>query len=118
MPIPRPQELNQHIQFINVKAPFDASSGVGTEDSPLIAFDAWAAIADLGGDVEATDQQTQSQVQQFEIWSRYIDGLTGFHQILWGPKRLVIKGSPQKVMDAQGRPWHTMRAQEQTERSL
>ena len=119
MPIPRAQELNQHIQFINVKPPFDASSGVGTEDSPLGVFaDAWAAIADLGGTVDPIDQETQSQVQDFEIWTRYIDGLTGFHQILWGSRRLVIKGSPQKAIDAQGRPWWTMRAQEQTERSF
>lgn len=108
MPIPTPHECRDYIEVINVTEPFNAETGVGTKTSTFTT--AWAAITDIGGSLEAADQQHRLQLQQYEVWLRYIDDLTGFMQIVWGSKTLTIVGTPQKVLDAQGRRWWAIQA--------
>jgi head-tail adaptor len=116
MAVPIAQELNQFIEFKNVGAPFDASSKIGVVISTFAS--AWARITDLGGSMDAEDMQHPTQIQGFEIWCRYIEGLTGFMQISWGTRSLTITGPPQKTADMHGRMWWIIRAEEVKEQSL
>lgn len=116
MPVPRAHEYNEPIELINVRGPFNATTGVGVKVS---TFDTGhACIRDLGGALDAPIQQNRSQAHEYEVWYRYIDGLTGLMQIVWGAKTLVITGTPQKVVDAQGRRVWLMRAQHVTEQTV
>ena len=116
MPFPLPHEMKEYVSFVNVTAPFDASSKAGTAGTTFAT--AWVKIEDQGGQMDAEDMQHQTQLQGFEIWCRYIDGLTGFMQIHWGSRILIITGPPQKTMDSKGRLWWLIAAQEITEHEL
>ncbi len=113
MPLPRPHELNQFIEFINVGAPFNSATGVGREISVFAS--GWARIRDLGGSIEEQDQQHRLQKQEFDICLMYIEGLTGFMQIKWGDRVLLMTEPPQKVTDAQSRRWWLIAALETIE---
>lgn len=116
MAIPRAQELKDYIDFIDVSPPFQAATGISA--GTHVYARAYARITEMGGSLGENDMQHLSQTKEFEIWVRYIDGLNGFMEIVWGSRSLVITGPPQKVMDSNGRPWWLLRAQEVIEHSL
>jgi hypothetical protein len=116
MALPLPHELREYIQFKNVTAPYDASSGTGVEGTVFAGV--WARITDLGGTMDAEDMQHPKQIQGFELCCRHIAGLTGFMQISWGTRNLIITGPPEKISDMHGREWWIIKAEEVQEQSL
>lgn len=107
--VPDPHQFTEHVEFVNVAGPYDAVKKTGVETS--VFADAWAYIRDLGGTLDVSDQQHQTQTKEYEIWVRYIEGLTGLVQMKWDARMLVIT-PPQKITDERGRLWWTFNAQE------
>ncbi len=62
--------------------------------------------------------QHLAQAQDFEIITQYIEGVTGFMEITWGTRTLTISEAPQKIYDAQRRPWMIIHAQEVIEEQV
>jgi head-tail adaptor len=116
MALPRAQELNQRISFMSPSGSINA--GKRLAESSTFYASAYARITEGTGSVTNEDQQHQSQSQEFEIWTRYIVGITAFMEIQWGTRTLTIADTPQKVLDKHNRPWLLIRAEEVIERSL
>ncbi len=116
MAIPRPQELTELIYFRTTTAPYDASTGIGTESATAVT--AYARIEAAGGTIQPEDQQHQIASQRFEIWTQYNASISAFHQIEWGTRTLTISEPPQKVTDLNRRQWYMIIAEEVIERTL
>lgn len=116
MPAPLPQELNERIVIKNVVVPYNATTQEGTNSSTYIT--AWARITESGGIIEETDLESQAQTQNFEIWTQYDSGITGFMQVEWGDRVLTQVEPPQKFTDVNNRRWTVMQCQEVTERDV
>lgn len=114
--IPIAQELIEKILFMNTEPPYAAVSREATETTTFAT--AWARITETGGTKDNVDQEHQSQTKTFEIWCRYIDGVTAWMQISWGTRTLTLTGPPQKVVDRNNRRWMLIQATEITERSI
>lgn len=112
MAIPQAQELREKIVFQTATGAKNIRGGRVT----LVTYaTAWARITEGGGGIETETQAVQAQVQSFEIWTRWIEGVTGFMQILWGSRILVQTEPPQKVIDSRNRQWWLITAEEKTE---
>ncbi len=117
MPIPTAQELDQRITLQTVLGgPYSAvtkvSQNVQTFARP------WAKITQVGsGELGFESQEERSQRLQWEIWIRYLDGVSGLMQIVWKGRTLVQTGTPQLVTDLNNRRWWVMMAQETIETS-
>jgi head-tail adaptor len=111
--IPRAQEMNQSIIFQTKAGARNAVTGVAA--APVTYATAWARVTEQGGNVEQMEQSSEAQMQQYEIWCRYNSGVTGFMQILWGTRQLLILGPPMEVKDSNNRRWMVIQAQETTE---
>ena len=116
MATPLPQELNEQIVIKNVSGSVNATTGVRTASSTYATV--WARITEEGGEVDITDQESLAQSQRYEIWTQYDSGITGFMQITWGSKTLVMTDAPQKITDRFNRHWTVIQAQEVTEEDL
>jgi len=90
---PRIGELREYIKIYNVTVPYDGESE-GTLTT--IKARAWAKITPLAGGLNETTLQEQTSTQGFDVWIRYISGVTAFQQIIWGSKRLVQTGPPEE----------------------
>ena len=112
MAIPIAQELNQLITFQTATGAKLLRGGRVT----LVTYTtAYARITELGGFLETETMELQAANQRYDIWTRYIAGVTAFMQILWGTKALVILAPPVKVIDGEGRQWLQISAEEKTE---
>lgn len=112
MAIPLAQELNELITFQTATGAKLLSGGRAT----LTTFTtAYARIREIGGFLETETMQLQAQNQRYDVWTRWIDGITGFMQIAWGAKILVIVAPPVKVIDSEGRRWWQIIAEEKQE---
>lgn len=116
MPTPRAQELTEFITFKNPSGA--VSAALKTAETVTTFASAWARITEGTGPIEPNDQQHEVQSQGFEIWTQYIAGVTGFMEIAWGTRTLVMTEAPQKVLDRANRQWLLIHAEEAIERSL
>jgi hypothetical protein len=116
MAIPRAHELNEYIEFLDMSPPFQSVTGLGS--GTTVFASAYARITATGGSVGEADMQHLSQTQEFEVWTRYIEGLNGFMEISWGSRLLSITSPPQLFLDSQSRRWLIIRAEEITEKDL
>jgi uncharacterized phiE125 gp8 family phage protein len=116
MAIPIAQELREYIEFIDVSPPFQARDKTGVAGATFAI--SYARITPQGGSIGENDMQHRSQTQEFEIWVRWFDGLTGFMEIVWGSRSLVMTGPPQKFVDVNNRAWWIIRAEEVIEQEL
>jgi SPP1 family predicted phage head-tail adaptor len=111
MILPRIGELKDLIDIVNVTAPYDLT-GAGTVVSTF-ARNVRAKISPLGGSLNEETQQIQVFSQTYNIWIRYLTGVTAFQQIEWSGTRLVMTGPPEDF----GR-WLLIHAEERTSRKL
>lgn len=114
MAIPTAQELNQKITFQTATGGRNLRGGRTT----LVTYKTvWARINETAGFLESETMQTQGATKTFDIWCRYNDAtaLTGYHQILWGTRVLVLLAPPLKVIDGGSRQWWQLTAGEKTE---
>lgn len=108
---PRIGELRDTIAILNVTAPYDAN-GAGTVVSTF-ASNVRAKVSPLGGDLREETQEHQQYTQRYDIWIRYLKGVTAFQQLDWGGTRLIQTGPPEDF----GR-WLLLHAEERTSRRL
>jgi hypothetical protein len=113
--IPLPQELTESISIKNTSTPV-SNNDIATESTTFAT--AWARITEGGGTIGAITQQNEAQVQSFEIWTQWVDGVRAWMQIAWGTRTLVIVAAPQKIVDRFNRRWLIIQAEETLERSL
>ncbi len=117
MPTPIPQELTERITFLDPSGAYHAVTGVAANSTDVVSV--WARITELGGSVEAVDQQHEAQTQGFEIWTQYLEQVNGFMQIRWDSRGgivLTISEVPKKIVDRNGRRWTMLVAERATER--
>lgn len=112
MAIPIAQELRERLTFQNVTAgPYSAVAR--TSQTVMNFRTCYARIIQQGGGELAIDtQQSQSSASNYEIWIRFVEGITGFMQIAWGARTLTISEPPQKFIDSNGRRWWIIQARE------
>jgi len=113
MAIPTAQELNEKIVFQTKSGARNAVKR--TAETLTTVCTVFARITANGGRVEETTQGNEAIIQSYEIWIRHDSRVTGFQQILWGTKRLLMLGPPVKVTDGNNRPWMLIQAEETTE---
>lgn len=88
---PIANEMRHRIRIDAVEPPYD-SRGIGTFVSTLATV--WARISPQGGSAQNISQEERSSTESFEIWIRYLAGVTAHHQITWGSRKLVITEPP------------------------
>ena len=113
MILPRTGELKEQIDILNVREPYDVNC-VGTVVSTFAAG-VRAKITPQGGDIIESTQETQAARQAYDIWIRFREGVTAFHQIDWGGRRLVLTGPPEEIIR---RRWLLIHAEERTARNI
>jgi hypothetical protein len=113
MILPRTGELKEQIDILNVREPFDIN-WVGTAVSTFAAG-VRAKITPRGSDIVESTQEIQTGRQAYDILIRYREGITAFHQIDWGGRRLVLTGPPEEIFR---RRWLLIHAEERTDRNL
>jgi hypothetical protein len=116
MSLPRAQELTEFITFKTTGGA--VSAALKTAVTTVTFASAWARITEGGGPIEPNDQQHEIQTQTFEVITQHIEGVTGFMEIAWGTRTLVITEAPQKILDKNNRSWMIIHAEEVIERSL
>jgi len=104
-------EMKDLIKILNVTAPYSVN-GEGTLVSEFMA-NVRAKVEPLGGNMLDETQQTQAYSQAYNIWIRYVSGVTPFQQIEWQSKRLVMTGPPEKISN-----WLLLHAEERTSREF
>ncbi len=113
MILPRTGELRERINILNVREPYDIN-WVGTVVS-RIASGVSAKITPRGSDIVESTQEIQTGSQAYDRWIRFREGVTAFHQIDWGGRRLVLTGPPEEIVH---RRWLLLHAEERTSRNL
>jgi len=113
MILPRPGELKESIDILNVREPFDVN-WVGTIVSKFAAG-VRAKITPRGGDIVESTQETQTARQIYDVWIRYREGVTAFQQIDWGGRRLALTGPPEEIVR---RKWLLVHAEELMDRKI
>ena len=111
--IPDAHELTELITF---QSKSGARNAVKRTAATLTTVaQAYARITAQGGRLEETTQGNEAQIQSYEIWCRYNSSITGFMQILWGTKALLMLGPPTKITDLNNRQWMVVQAEETNE---
>lgn len=119
MALPLAQELTEDISIMNTTV-----SGVGSDTVrvPTSEFaSASARIQEVGGPGPTVEtMQHESQIQNFEIITQYIEGVRAWMTIMWGSpaRQLDITDTPQKIFDRYNRQWLIIHASEYTERDV
>ena len=113
MATPTAQELNQKLIFKTASGSRNAVTGIAKTLTTVATM--WARVSDLGGDIEQTEQSEHAQRKRYEIWTRWSDSITGFQQIVWGTKTLIITSAPQQIIDGSNRYWMMVQAEHITE---
>jgi hypothetical protein len=113
MNVPRIGDLDELIDFLNVKKPYSIE-GAGTEVSKY-KRNVRASIDPVGGSqLSAETQNIQAYSQNYRVWIWYDSGVTPFMQIAWGAKRLTITAPPEQIASN----WLLINCQETVSRSL
>ncbi len=110
---PRTGELKERINILTVREPFDIN-WVGTVVATF-ASGVPAKIIPRGSDIVESTQETQTSSQAYNIWIRYKEGMTAFHQIDWGGRRLVLTGPPEEIFH---RRWLLIHAEDHARRNI
>ena len=113
MAIPTAQELNQKITFSTRSGARNAVKK--TAENLTTYATAYARITAMGGNLQDSSQGNEASVQVYEIWCRWNSGVTAFMEILWGTRKFIQTGPPQKVTDSNGRHWMLITAEETIE---
>jgi head-tail adaptor len=113
MNLPEISELTERIDILEVAAPYDID-GSGTKTATFAAG-IWAKVEPLAGGLTDTTQQEQTARQPYNIWIRYIDGVTPFQQLDWGGDRLVMTAPPEEIVSSR---WILIHAEQRTSRKL
>jgi SPP1 family predicted phage head-tail adaptor len=110
MIVPKIHELRERITLVTVTAPYNVQ-GQGSEFKTFRA-DIKAKFEPLGGGSLESTQQTQEYSQDWNVWIRYIKGVTAFMQVIWQTKndRQLIFTAPPEEME--NRQWLLLHCQE------
>jgi len=92
---PRIGEFRELIDILNVGSPYSVD-GSGTVISTFKSSIA-AVVNPLGGKRDVETQQIQKFSQSYDIWIRYISGVTSFQQIVWDDLRMIMRAPPEKI---------------------
>jgi head-tail adaptor len=113
MNAPSISELTERINIIEVGAPFDLD-GVGTKTATL-ATGIWAKVDPLAGGTTDTTQQRITARQPYNIWVRYLEGVTAFQQIEYDGDVLIMTAPPEEIVSD---TWLLIHAEQRTHKAL
>ncbi|MFA5388067.1 MAG: head-tail adaptor protein [Candidatus Paceibacterota bacterium] len=107
---PKCHELRERVTLIIPKVPYNVQ-GPGT-DFKTFRSNIPAKFEPLGGNAVESTQETTEFAQDYNVWIRYIRGVTPFMQVTWASKnnrQLTFTAAPEEM---ENKRWLLLHCQE------
>jgi len=95
---PKISELRERVKLVTIKTPVSVN-GIGTVDA-VFRTNLPAKFEPLGGNQLEASQEAQEFAQDYNVWIRYIKGVTPFMQVIWLTKnnrQLTFTAPPEEM---------------------